>query len=98
LPIDAALGLRKNQQDITTTFITELKDRISKAHEVATAATNKAARKQKDNYDHKVRGGTVQIGDRVLNERGGNVLLVFSQSQCCVDGQPRVSSEHQHEG
>jgi hypothetical protein len=42
------------------------KDRISKAHEVATAATNKAARKQKDNYDHKVRGGTVQIGDRVL--------------------------------
>ena len=50
LPIDAALGLRENQQDITTTFITELKDRISKAHEVA---TNKAARKQKDNYDNK---------------------------------------------
>jgi hypothetical protein len=48
-----------------TTFITELKDRISKAHEVATAATNKAARKQKDNYDNKVRGGTVQVGDRV---------------------------------
>lgn len=66
LPIDAALGLRENQQDITTTFITELKDRISKAHEVATAATNKAARKQKDNYDNKVRGGTVQVGDRVL--------------------------------
>jgi hypothetical protein len=35
-------------------------------HEVATAATNKAARKQKDNYDNKVRGGTVQVGDRVL--------------------------------
>jgi hypothetical protein len=43
LPIDAALGLRENQQDITTTFITELKDRISKAHEVATAATNKVS-------------------------------------------------------
>ena len=66
LPIDAALGLRENQQDITTTFITELKDKISKAHEVATAATKKAARKQKDNYDNKVRGGTVQVGDRVL--------------------------------
>jgi hypothetical protein len=66
LPIDAALGLRENQQDITTTFIIELKDRISKAHEVATAATNKAARKQKDNYDNKVCGGTVQVGDRVL--------------------------------
>jgi transposase InsO family protein len=66
LPIDAALGLRKNQQDITTTFMTELKDRIPKAHEVATDATNKAARKQKDNYDNKVRGGTVQVGDRVL--------------------------------
>jgi hypothetical protein len=66
LPIDAALGLREKQQDITTTLITELKDRISKAHEVATAATNKAARKQEDNYDNKVRGGTVQVGDRVL--------------------------------
>jgi hypothetical protein len=38
LPIDAALGLRENQQDITTTFITELKDTISKAHEVTTVA------------------------------------------------------------
>jgi hypothetical protein len=55
LPIDAALGLRENQQDITTTFITELKDTISKAHEVTTVETNKAARKQKDNYDNKVR-------------------------------------------
>jgi hypothetical protein len=49
------MGHAPNQQDITTRFITELKDRISKAHEVATAATNKAARKQKDNYDNKVR-------------------------------------------
>ena len=66
LPIDAAFGLRENQQDIATKFITELKDRISKAHEVATAATNKTTRKHKDNYHNKVRGGTVQVGDRVL--------------------------------
>jgi hypothetical protein len=32
LPIDAALGLRKNQQDITTTFITELKDRVGTSY------------------------------------------------------------------
>ena len=66
LPIDAALGLRENQQDITTKFIIELKDRMSKAHEVVTATANKAARTRKDNYDNKVRGGTVQVGDRVL--------------------------------
>jgi hypothetical protein len=68
LPFDAALGLRENQQDITTKFIIELKDRMSKAHEVVTATANKAARTRKDNYDNKVRGGTtgIQVGDRVL--------------------------------
>jgi hypothetical protein len=46
---------KKSKSTATNTFITELKDRISKAHEVARAATNKAARKQIDNYDNKVR-------------------------------------------
>ncbi|VDI21198.1 Hypothetical predicted protein [Mytilus galloprovincialis] len=64
--IDAALGLRENQQEITTKYIKDLKDRITQAHELATTSANKARDQQKSHYDNKVRGGTVKVGDRVL--------------------------------
>ena len=55
-----------NQQDITSKYITELRDRILQAYEFATASANYARAQQKDYYDYRVRGGTVNDGDRVL--------------------------------
>ncbi|VDI25641.1 Hypothetical predicted protein [Mytilus galloprovincialis] len=66
LPIDAALGLREKQQEITTKYIKDLKDRITKAHELATTSANKARDQQKSHYDNRVRGVTVKVCDRVL--------------------------------
>ncbi|VDI34236.1 Hypothetical predicted protein [Mytilus galloprovincialis] len=52
--IDAALGLRENQQEITTKYIKDLKDRITQAHELATTSANKARDQQKSHYDNKL--------------------------------------------
>ena len=60
------VGLRENEKKLSTKFIQELRGRMAEAHRLAQAAAEKARGKQKDNYDTKVKGGTVKEGDRVL--------------------------------
>ena len=66
LPIDAVFGLQENEIEPSSKYITELRKRISRAHELATEAATKARAKQRDAYNTKVRGGVIKVGDRVL--------------------------------
>lgn len=67
LPIDLVLGIdtAEGDQDYTQ-FISSLKEKLQKAYAVAASHAKQAQQNQKLNYDQKVRGAVVQIGDRVL--------------------------------
>ncbi|XP_056022199.1 uncharacterized protein K02A2.6-like [Ostrea edulis] len=66
LPVDMTVGLRENEKEPTTQYVTDLRSKIQKAYELAADASEKARTKQRDTYNTKVRGGTVKVGDRVL--------------------------------
>lgn len=64
LPVDIAFGLRKEAK--SQDYINNLKDRLEYAHKAAAEMSKKSQLKQKGGYDTKVRGATIQKGDRVL--------------------------------
>ncbi|XP_021345668.1 uncharacterized protein LOC110445400 [Mizuhopecten yessoensis] len=67
LPIDLAFGLeRGNSHESLPVYIKELRDRMKESFRIASEAAKNAQHRQKVNYDKKVRGATVQPGDRVL--------------------------------
>ena len=66
LPVDVVFGLRDENLQPSTKYIQELRDRLTKAYQLADEAAKKAREKQKKNYDTKVRGAAVTVGDRVL--------------------------------
>ena len=67
LPIDLAFGLEINRPKQTLTqYVTSMKNRLKQAYEVATKEANKARQRQKGHYDLKIRGATLEPGDRVL--------------------------------
>ena len=70
LPIDRAFGLEKQQsEESLTKYVENLQKCLKESFDIATAAADKARRKQKLQYDLKVRPAEVKIGDRVLVKR-----------------------------
>ena len=69
LPVDLAFGTatdNNTKHKSMTQYISHMKDRLRKSYEIAQKATQKSQERQKDNYDVKIRGGKVEVGDRVL--------------------------------
>ncbi|XP_052074002.1 uncharacterized protein LOC127711879 [Mytilus californianus] len=66
LPIDLAFGLHKDTKMPATKYIQGLRDRLACAYQLATEASKKAQATQKEAYDLRVRGASIQKGDRVL--------------------------------
>ena len=64
LPVDITLGLRKHAKE--TDYISDLRDRLEYAHQKATEMSQKSQEKQKEGYDIKAKGATLQKGDKVL--------------------------------
>ena len=69
LPVDLAFGTatdNNTKHKSMTQYISQMKDRLRKSYELAQKATQKSQERQTDNYDVKIRGGKVEVGDRVL--------------------------------
>ena len=49
-----------------SSYVADMKTRLQKSYELASKAAQNAQNRQKSNYDLKVRGGKVEVGDRVL--------------------------------
>lgn len=71
LPVDISFGLDNTKQtngekQPMSSYVSDLKNRLEKAHELALKATKTAQEKQKTCYDKRVRGNNIEVGDRVL--------------------------------
>lgn len=67
LPVDLAFGIDiGNHHENLTSYVEELRQRLQRAYEIASANVSKIQSRQKGQYDKKVRGSTVKVGDRVL--------------------------------
>ena len=66
LPIDLAFGINQPEQKNMTKYVTELREKIKRAYDIACTSSEKAKRKQKEGYDLKARGNDIMVGDRVL--------------------------------
>jgi len=64
LPVDVVFGLRKEAGG--SKYIDNLKKRLDHAFEVAADVSKESQQRQKKGYDTRVRGATIQKGDRVL--------------------------------
>ena len=69
LPIDITFGLdrldRGNQPSMTK-YIENMKQRLKRSYDLASASAQKAQGRQKANYDLRTRGAVIEKGDRVL--------------------------------
>ena len=67
LPVDLVFR-RKGQDDgkSYTDYVDSLKKQLEYAYSLASAKAEKAGMRQRENYDRKVRGCTIQEGDRVM--------------------------------
>lgn len=69
LPLDLAFGLTSEEEpkdDSMQHYTNDLKQKLEEAYKVATQEATKSSSKHKKYYDRKIRGATVQVGDRVL--------------------------------
>ena len=66
LPIDLAFSINKESKQPIGTYVKNLRDRLTRVYQLATEASRNAQVRQKEGYDIKVRGATIQKGDRVL--------------------------------
>lgn len=67
LPIDITFGLNENQQKQSLSkYAKDLGARFKQAHEKAQEVIKKSQENQKKNYDTRIRGASIQVGDRVL--------------------------------
>ena len=67
LPVDIFLGCPVE----LPSSVSSLKERLENAYKVASDVVKQAAGRQKQNYDRKVRGGQLHVGDRVLVKNVG---------------------------
>ena len=65
LAIDVAMGIVP-KDELGVDFTRGLQERLDVAYKLANAQQEKSASRYKTNYDRKIRGSTVDIGDRVL--------------------------------
>ena len=67
LAVDVALGLPEMPgKQNPSKFVASLRKRLMEAYNLAKAETNKSQAHQKRNYDLRVRGSSLRVGDRVL--------------------------------
>ena len=67
LPIDLVFGLNQGQKSTSTSkYIEDLRQRLENAYEIANTAIKNNQGRQKFNYDMKVKGVSLHVGDRVL--------------------------------
>ena len=67
LPIDLAFGLTSEAvRQPQSKYVQELRQRLVEAYKLASEAADTARRKQKEGYDLKARGATIELGDKVL--------------------------------
>ncbi|XP_078312843.1 uncharacterized protein LOC144619278 [Crassostrea virginica] len=59
------LGQDNTKQPITN-YVSDMKERLQKAYDLASKAAKQAQEKQKSYYDLKVRGNNIEVGDRVM--------------------------------
>ncbi len=71
LPIDVTLGIQPNPEQSETDYVKSLREKMQYAFEVATKNANKATTAHKNVYDRRIRGATVEVGDRVLVRNTG---------------------------
>jgi transposase InsO family protein len=74
LPIDVAMGVEPEERQrhkTTTAYADDLKKRLEEAYKIASREGERAADRHKGIYDRKVRGSTVEVGDRVLVRKVG---------------------------
>ena len=67
LPIDLVMGLQAEEgSNDVSQYADQLREKLEVAYQLATAEGKKASEKHKRNYDRRIRGATVNVGDRVL--------------------------------
>ena len=67
LPIDLAFGIETNKpHESLLSYTKSLKERMQQSYELAAKISKVSQQRQKSGYDLKVRGATLQEGDRVL--------------------------------
>ena len=67
LPIDTILGLEEEKEETSyLKYIESMKESLQEAFRVASESAKKSRLEQKTQYDHKVIGATVSVGDIVL--------------------------------
>jgi transposase InsO family protein len=67
LPIDIALGIGDQSDDIDLPkYVDSLRKRLKEAYKIATRHADAARKKQKSNFDLRIRGALIEPGDRVL--------------------------------
>lgn len=70
LPVDLAFGIERGEKYVShSKYVDELRTNLKSSYELATRSADKARDTQKDHYDRRIRGATVQCGDRVLVKR-----------------------------
>ena len=97
LPIDVLLPSPDHEHTSSyTTYVADLRKRIKYAHELVDARIKKAGEANKELYDRKVRGATLEPGDQVLVRKvglqGKNKLADrWEEELCVVTSQPNAS-------
>lgn len=72
LPVDLYLGVRDNYEQVSSEdYVTNLRDRLDYAYQLASENAQKQARGNKELYDKKLREMLLRPGDRVLVKRVG---------------------------
>ena len=67
LPVDMAFDLgQDNTKQPITNYVSDMKERLQKAYDLASKAAKQAQEKQKSYYDLKIRGNNIEVGDRVM--------------------------------
>ena len=97
LPIDVLLPSPDHEHTSSyTTYVADLRKRIKYAHELVDARIKKHGEANKELYDRKVRGATLEPGDQVLVRKvglqGKNKLADrWEEGVCVVTSQPNAS-------
>jgi uncharacterized protein YdeI (YjbR/CyaY-like superfamily) len=73
LPLDVIQGLSSpvDEEPSHAEYVRKLRKRLQYAYALASRENKKASARQKKHFDMKVRGPTVQVGDRVLLRKLG---------------------------
>lgn len=67
LPIDLAFGINfYNRKQSLSKYVENMKEKLNYSYKTAKETIRKAHSKQKRGYDTKVKGATIDVGDRVL--------------------------------